>query len=139
MTMVMTAPEIMYTDITHAARDSSTPKSSAITGIAGDRDVCKKRIRRVVPVSITTDFHAAKEISSDLVVAVLLSKAVDISPNMDRLYINLMLGVADAVEGDEEEKERKKTKKNRRKKGKRQQRNQQQQHTKLGYLIRRKR
>ena len=35
-------------------------------GIAGDKAVCKNRINRVVPVRITTDFHAAKEISSDL-------------------------------------------------------------------------
>lgn len=45
-------------------------------------------------MSITTDFHAAKEISSDLV-AVLLSNAVDISPVMDVLYINLMSGEAE--------------------------------------------
>jgi hypothetical protein len=35
-------------------------------GIAGDKAVCKNRINRVVPVRITTDFHAAKEISSEL-------------------------------------------------------------------------
>jgi hypothetical protein len=37
--------------------------------MAGDKDVCRKRINRVVPVSITTDFHAAKDISSDLAVS----------------------------------------------------------------------
>ena len=52
------------------------------TGIAGDREVCKNRISNVVPVSIIADFHAAKEISSDLM-AVLLSCAVDISPVKD--------------------------------------------------------
>lgn len=50
-------------------------------------------------MSITTDFHAAKEISSDLV-AVLLSNAVDISPVMDVLYINLMSGEEEAGERD---------------------------------------
>lgn len=34
--------------------------------MAGDKDVCRKRINSVVPVSIMTDFHAAKDISSDL-------------------------------------------------------------------------
>jgi hypothetical protein len=68
--------------MTHDARAWSTPKSSAITGIAGDREVCKNRISSVVPVSIIADFHAAKEISSDLM-AVLLSCAVDISPVKD--------------------------------------------------------
>jgi hypothetical protein len=50
-----------------------------MAGIAGDREVCMKRMSNVVPVSIMADFHAAKDISSDLV-AVLLSCAVDMSP-----------------------------------------------------------
>ena len=66
MSIVMTAPDIIYTDITHAASDWSTLNCSAIVGIAGDKAVCKNRINRVVPVRITADFHAAKEISSDL-------------------------------------------------------------------------
>jgi hypothetical protein len=37
--------------------------------MAGDNDVCRKRINRVVPVSIMADFHAAKDISSDLVLS----------------------------------------------------------------------
>ena len=53
-----------------------------MAGIAGDREVCMKRMSNVVPVSIMADFHAAKEISSDLMV-VLLSCAVDISPVKD--------------------------------------------------------
>ena len=43
----------------------------------------------MVPVSIMADFHAAKEISSDLIVA-LLSCAVDISPVKDEEYIKFM-------------------------------------------------
>jgi hypothetical protein len=65
--------------MTHAERVSSTSKSIAIVVIAGDKEVCKKRISNVVPVSIMADFHAANDISSDLV-AVLLSCAVDMSP-----------------------------------------------------------
>jgi hypothetical protein len=53
-----------------------------MTGIAGEREVCMKRISNVVPVSIMADFHAANEISSDLI-AVLLSCAVDMSPVKD--------------------------------------------------------
>jgi hypothetical protein len=41
-----------------------------------------KRISNVVPVRIRADFHAAKEISSDLM-AGLLSCSVDISPVKD--------------------------------------------------------
>ena len=59
-------------------------------GIAGEREVCKKRISNVVPVRIMADFHAAKEISSDLT-ALLLSCCVDISPVKDVYYINFVL------------------------------------------------
>jgi hypothetical protein len=38
-------------------------------GIAGDSDVCKNKINRVVPVIITADFQAEKDISSDFVVS----------------------------------------------------------------------
>lgn len=48
-----------------------------------------KRISNVVPVRITADFHAAKEISSDLM-AVLLSCSVDISAVKDVYYINFV-------------------------------------------------
>jgi len=65
--MVITAPEIMYTDMTQDARESSTLNSFAIVGMAGDKEVCKKRISKVVPVIIKVDFHAVKDISSDLV------------------------------------------------------------------------
>jgi hypothetical protein len=55
------------------------PYLAPMAGIAGDREVCMKRMSNVVPVRIMADFHAAKDISSDLV-AVLLSCAVDMSP-----------------------------------------------------------
>lgn len=67
ISMVITAPEIMYTDMTQDARESSTLNSFAIVGMAGDKEVCKKRISKVVPVIIKVDFHAVKDISSDLV------------------------------------------------------------------------
>jgi hypothetical protein len=38
-------------------------------GIAGDNAVCKNNMRRVVPVIITADFQAAKDISSCFVVS----------------------------------------------------------------------
>ena len=44
----------------------------------------------VVPVRIIADFHAAKEISSDLM-ALLLSCSVDMSPVKDVYYINFVL------------------------------------------------
>ncbi|HYZ59017.1 MAG TPA: hypothetical protein VE544_05095 [Nitrososphaeraceae archaeon] len=53
-----------------------------------------KRISNVVPVRITADFHAAKEISSDLM-AVLLSCSVDISPVKDVWYINFLARILD--------------------------------------------
>jgi hypothetical protein len=56
-------------------------------GIAGDRDVCRNRINRVVPVRITTDFHASKDISSDLVVS---NDVVDITDKYNWMDINLM-------------------------------------------------
>lgn len=60
-----------------------------MVGIAGDREVCMNKISNVVPVRIMADFHAAKEISSDLV-AVLLSCSVVISPVNDLYYINFL-------------------------------------------------
>jgi hypothetical protein len=56
--------------------------------MAGDKDVCRKRINRVVPVSIMADFHAAKDISSDLA----LSKDVvdDMTDKYNWMDINLM-------------------------------------------------
>jgi hypothetical protein len=56
-------------------------------GIAGYKDVCRNRINRVVPVRITTDFHAAKDISSDFVVS---NDVVDITDRYDWIDINLM-------------------------------------------------
>lgn len=82
----MTAPDIMYTDITQAAKDWSTSNWSAIVGMAGDKDVCKNKIKRVVPVIITADFQAVKEISSDFVV----SNDVDIRGKFYRMDINLV-------------------------------------------------
>jgi hypothetical protein len=55
-------------------------------GIAGDSDVCKNKINRVVPVIITADFQAEKEISSDFVV----SNDVDIRGKFKWMDINLM-------------------------------------------------
>jgi len=55
--------------------------------MAGDKDVCRKRINRVVPVSIMTDFHVAKDISSDFVVS---NDVVDITDRYDWIDINLM-------------------------------------------------
>jgi hypothetical protein len=56
--------------------------------MAGDKDVCRKRINRVVPVSIMADFHAAKDVSSDLA----LSKDVvdDMTDRYNWMDINLM-------------------------------------------------
>jgi hypothetical protein len=56
-------------------------------GIAGDNAVCVNRINTVVPVRITTDFHAAKEISSDLDLS---NDDVDIRGKLDRMDINLV-------------------------------------------------
>jgi hypothetical protein len=55
-------------------------------GIAGDSDVCKNKINRVVPVIITADFQAEKDISSDFVV----SNDVDIRGKFKWMDINLM-------------------------------------------------
>ena len=38
-------------------------------GIAGDNEVCRNKIKRVVPVIITADFQAEKDISSDFAVS----------------------------------------------------------------------
>jgi hypothetical protein len=56
-------------------------------GIAGYKDVCRNRINRVVPVRITTDFHASKDISSDLVVS---NDVVDMTDKYNWMDINLM-------------------------------------------------
>lgn len=55
-------------------------------GIAGDKEVCKNKIKRVVPVIITADFQAEKDISSDFVV----SNDVDIRRKFDWMDINLV-------------------------------------------------
>jgi hypothetical protein len=55
-------------------------------GIAGDKEVCKNKIKRVVPVIITADFQAEKDISSDLVV----SNDVDIRGKFNWMDINLL-------------------------------------------------
>jgi hypothetical protein len=55
--------------------------------MAGDKDVCRKRINRVVPVSIMTDFHAAKDISSDLTLS---NDVVDMTDKYNWMDINLM-------------------------------------------------
>jgi hypothetical protein len=55
--------------------------------MAGDNDVCRKRINRVVPVSIMADFHAAKDISSDLALS---NDVVDIPDWYYWVVINLM-------------------------------------------------
>jgi hypothetical protein len=49
--------------------------------------VCMNKINRVVPVRITTDFHAAKEISSDLDVS---NDSVDICGKLNWMDINLV-------------------------------------------------
>ena len=54
-------------------------------GIAGDSDVCKNKINRVVPVIITADFQAVKDISSDFVV----SNEVHIRGKFNWMDINL--------------------------------------------------
>ena len=54
--------------------------------MAGDKDVCKNKIKRVVPVIITADFQAVKEISSDFVV----SNDVDIRGKFYWMDINLV-------------------------------------------------
>ena len=64
------------------------------------------RINSVVPVRITTDFHAAKEISSDLDLS---NDDVDICGKLNRVDINLVhiflrdsrikLVIDDAMEG----------------------------------------
>jgi hypothetical protein len=56
-------------------------------GIAGDRAVCVNRINSVVPVRITTDFHAVKEISSDLDLS---NDDVDIRGKLNWMDINLV-------------------------------------------------
>jgi hypothetical protein len=56
-------------------------------GIAGDKAVCRNRIKSVVPVRITTDFHAVKEISSDLDLS---NDSVDICGRLNRTDINLV-------------------------------------------------
>ena len=55
-------------------------------GIAGDSDVCKNKINRVVPVIITAYFQAVKDISSDFVV----SNEVDIRGKFNWMDINLV-------------------------------------------------
>lgn len=75
-------------------------------GIAGDRAVCVNRINSVVPVRITTDFHAVKEISSDLDLS---NDDVDIRGKLNWMDINLVciflldsrikLVIDDAMEG----------------------------------------
>ena len=75
-------------------------------GIAGDNDVCMNRISSVVPVRITTDFHAVKEISSDLDLS---NDSVDIRGKLNWMDINLVciflrdsrikLVIDDAMEG----------------------------------------
>ena len=54
--------------------------------MAGDKEVCKNKIKRVVPVIIIADFQAAKEISSDFVV----SNDVDIRGKFYWMDINLV-------------------------------------------------
>jgi hypothetical protein len=54
--------------------------------MAGDNAVCKNKIKRVVPVIITADFHAAKDISSDFVVL----NDVDIRGKLNWTDINLV-------------------------------------------------
>jgi hypothetical protein len=54
--------------------------------MAGDKEVCKNRIKRVVPVIITADFQAVKEISSDFVV----SNDVDMRGKFYWMDINLV-------------------------------------------------
>ena len=75
-------------------------------GIAGDKAVCVNRINSVVPVRITTDFHAVKEISSDLDLS---NDSVDIRGKLNWMDINLVqiflrdrrikLVIDDAMEG----------------------------------------
>ena len=75
-------------------------------GIAGDKAVCMNRIKSVVPVRITTDFHALKEISSDFDVS---NDSVDIRGKLNWMDINLVqiflrdsrikLVIDDAMEG----------------------------------------
>lgn len=55
-------------------------------GIAGAKEVCKNKIKRVVPVIITADFQAEKDISSDFVV----SNDVDIRGKFNWMDINLL-------------------------------------------------
>ena len=55
-------------------------------GIAGDKEVCKNKIKRVVPVIITADFQAAKDISSAFVVSI----DVDIRGKINWMDINLV-------------------------------------------------
>jgi hypothetical protein len=49
--------------------------------------VCMNRINSVVPVRITVDFHALKEISSDLDLS---NDSVDICRRLNRTDINLV-------------------------------------------------
>lgn len=56
-------------------------------GIAGDKAVCVNRINSVVPVRITTDFHAVKEISSDFDLS---NDSVDIRGRLNWMDINLV-------------------------------------------------
>jgi hypothetical protein len=49
--------------------------------------VCMNRINSVVPVRITVDFHALKEISSDLDLS---NDSVDICRRLNRMDINLV-------------------------------------------------
>ena len=55
-------------------------------GIAGDSDVCKNKINRVVPVTITADFQAEKDISSDFAVL----NEVDMCGSFNWMDINLV-------------------------------------------------
>jgi hypothetical protein len=55
-------------------------------GIAGDKEVCKNKINKVVPVIISADFQAANDISSDFV----LSIDVDIRGKINRIDINFV-------------------------------------------------
>lgn len=55
-------------------------------GIAGDKEVCKNKINKVVPVIITADFQAANDISSDFVVSI----DVDIHGKFIWMDINLV-------------------------------------------------
>ena len=49
--------------------------------------MCMNRINSVVPVRITTDFHAVKEISSDFGLS---NDSVDITPRLNQTDINLV-------------------------------------------------